>query len=99
MIAGGVLFLLTIIVGRAITTITRRDMMRALDQINATLDVAAATGAALESLFSLLPVFEVFIAKGQLLEEQEMTCVKVWAAWAIIWLVVRRFRSLWHETS
>jgi hypothetical protein len=89
MITTSIAFILSIVVGRAVTTITRGQMVYSLDSLDASLTQASATNAPLTSLFVLLPVFQDFINYGQKLSRQEMICVKVWAAWAVFGILVR----------
>lgn len=81
-------FFLSIVIGRAVTTITRAHMVGALETLDSALDRAAVENAGLESLLTLLPVFDVFVTEGMRLFRQEMVCVKVWCAWAFIAILV-----------
>lgn len=65
MISIAAVFVISIIVGCIMICVPRRGMMHALDLIDEQLEQAARTNASLASLYSLLPTFETFIAKGK----------------------------------
>lgn len=63
-------------------------MIRALMKINASLDKAEATNAALTSLVALLPLFTTFMEEGARLGSLSYRCSQIWACWGIIWIAV-----------
>ncbi|KAL8286790.1 hypothetical protein RQP46_004318 [Phenoliferia psychrophenolica] len=88
MIVIGSLFVLTIIIGRVVSSVPRKEMMGALGEIDAALMEAARTNATPQSLIALLPTFEIFITKGQQLGSMEHTILKVWILWAVVWFLM-----------
>ena len=81
-------FVAGILIGSAFQMSTKMRLMRALSVINAALDEAEATGAAVTSLLSLLPVFSEFIAAGEAVKVAGDRSCQVWACWGIIWVAV-----------
>ncbi|KAM0753862.1 hypothetical protein T439DRAFT_165103 [Meredithblackwellia eburnea MCA 4105] len=86
MIGTALLFVISIIIGRIFASIPRIAMRNALHQMDTALDELSAAGASLESLLVLVPVFTNFEAKAKETGKTEMTIMKVWLAWAVVWL-------------
>jgi hypothetical protein len=94
MISVAGVFVLSIILGRVIQLKTRSKMMAAFATIMEGLNDAEQTGAPLQSLFSLLPVFTTLITEGKKLENVAHRAGQIWACWGLVWLLVSlRFRS------
>lgn len=86
----GLGFVISVLVGSSLQLVHKVKMIRALMKINAALDEAESTNAALTSLLALLPSFTTFMEEGTRLSNLSYRSSQIWACWGIIWIAVSR---------
>jgi hypothetical protein len=92
-------FVVSVLVGSSIQLVHKIEMIRALMEINATLEEAEATNAALTSLLSLPPIFTTFMEEGAQLSNLSYRCSQIWACWGIVWIAVSQSANAETRTT
>lgn len=77
MISIGLLFALSIVIGRIIATVQLTKLMNTFISIIRALEIARLSGASITSLVTLFPTFLNLESQGMHLRNIELTCGKV----------------------